>query len=133
MTTIEKLSLVVFSGSYERVHYALCMAAAAAATNRPVTVFFTMAASQALRLGGWQSLPQTEGLSDQRYQSRGIVGFEEILDSCVALNVTIMVCEMGLKALGLSAEDLRQDIPIAQGGIVSFLADASSNGAMLFI
>lgn len=133
MTTIDKLSLVVFSGSFERVHYALCMAAAAAATNRPVTLFFTMAASQALRPNGWHNLPQTEAMSDPLYQSRGIVGFEELLESCVALGVTIMVCEMGLRALGLTAADLRPDIPITQGGIVSFLADASSNGAMLFI
>ena len=133
MNSPDKLSLVVFSGGFERVHYALCMAAAAAASNRPVTLFFTMGASRALCPQGWHDLPLEQHLSDERLQSQGIVGFEEILESCIALNVTFMVCEMGLRALGLTTSDLRSDIPLVPGGIVSFLADASAAGAMLFI
>ena len=38
----EKLSLVVFSGDFDKVHYALVMASAAAAIDTPVTLFFTM-------------------------------------------------------------------------------------------
>ena len=36
----EKLSLVVFSGDFEKVHYAFAMASAALAINVPVTLFF---------------------------------------------------------------------------------------------
>ena len=43
-----KLSLVLFSGSYDKVHYALAMAAAALASNTPATLFFTMGAARAL-------------------------------------------------------------------------------------
>ena len=133
MTTVDKLSLVVFSGSFERVHYALCMAAAAAATNKPATLFFTMGATQALHPDGWRTMPQTEGLSDEAFQTRGVVGFEEILMSCVELGVTFMVCETGLRALNLKLDDLRSDIPLTPGGLVTFLADASGTGAMVFI
>ena len=133
MSKPDKLSLIVFSGSFERVHYALVTAAAAAATNMPVTLFFTMGASNALRPDGWRSLPNTEGLNDELYQARGVVGFEELLESCIALGVTFMVCEMGLRALGLTVSDLRNDIPLSPGGMVTFLADAQASGAMLFI
>ena len=44
----DKLSLIVFSGDYDRVHYALITASAAAATDRQVTLFFTMGATRAL-------------------------------------------------------------------------------------
>lgn len=37
----ENLSIVLFAGGFDRVHYALVMASAAAATNRKVTLFFT--------------------------------------------------------------------------------------------
>ena len=37
-----KLSLIVYSGTFDKVHYALATAAAAIATNTPVTLFFTM-------------------------------------------------------------------------------------------
>jgi peroxiredoxin family protein len=44
-----------------------------------------------------------------------------------------MVCEMGLRAKGLSRQSLRDDLPIEEGGVVTFLNDASRAGAMLFI
>ncbi len=134
----DKLSLVVFSGTFEKVHYALVMAAAALASNRPVTVFFTMGAAKALtRSPGWHGLPTEAGPAaaalDREFQDKGVVGFDELLESCVALGATIMVCEMGLRALGIEPSTLRTDIAIEQGGVVSFLADASKDGAMLFI
>lgn len=107
--------------------------------NTPVTLFFTMGAAKALMKDhGWKRLPASEtGISaadmDADFQAKNLAGFEELLEACVALGVTVMVCEMGLKALGLDAADLRGDVPVAQGGIVTFLADASKDGTMLFI
>lgn len=135
----DKLSIVVFSGAFDRVHYALVMASAAVATNTPVTVFFTMGATRALeRDGGWTRLPVSEGRQsaaemDSGFRDRNVATFEELLEACVALGVTFMVCEMGLRALGMTADALRDDVPIAQGGVVTFLADASRDGAMVFV
>jgi intracellular sulfur oxidation DsrE/DsrF family protein len=56
-----------------------------------------------------------------------------LLEACVALGVTVMVCEMGVRALGMDPDGLRPDIPVAKGGVVTFLADASRTGAMLFV
>ncbi|HLO77825.1 MAG TPA: DsrE/DsrF/DrsH-like family protein [Magnetospirillum sp.] len=125
----DKLSLVVFSGDFDRVHYALVMAAAAVATNKPVTLFFTMGAARALV--DWRTLPGAQADDDLR--AKGLATFDELLDACVALGVTFMVCEMGLKALGIAPQALRADVPVTPGGVVTFLADASKNGAMLFI
>jgi hypothetical protein len=44
-----------------------------------------------------------------------------------------MVCEMGLRAVGLEGQPLRDDIPLEEGGVVTFLNDASNDGAMIFI
>lgn len=126
---VDKLSLVVFSGDFERVHYALAMAAGAVASNHAVTLFFTMGAARALV--DWRVLPGAE--ADETLRGRGVAGFEELLEACVALGVTIMVCEMGLRALGIDAASLRPDVPVTAGGIVTFLADASKDGGMLFI
>jgi hypothetical protein len=43
------------------------------------------------------------------------------------------VCELGLRAEKLTTGDLRDDIPITGGSAVSFLSDASDNGAMLYV
>ena len=138
----DKLSLVVFSGGFERVHYALVMAAAAVASNTPVTLFFTMGAARALERAaadgapGWHRLPCEAGGAaemDADFKRRGVATFEELLEACVLLGVKFMVCEMGLKALGMDPEGLRADIPVSQGGVVTFLADASRDGGMLFV
>ncbi|MBC7906415.1 MAG: DsrE/DsrF/DrsH-like family protein [Rhodospirillaceae bacterium] len=128
-----KLSIVVFSGEFDRVHYALVMAAAAVATNTPVTLFFTMGAAKALKKdGGWRTLPGAAE-TDAGFQAKNLATFEDLLEACVALGVTFMVCEMGLKALGMDSSELRDDVPLTQGGVVTFLADASKDGAMLFV
>jgi peroxiredoxin family protein len=138
-----QLSLVLFSGGFDKVHYALAMAAAALASNRSATLFFTMGATRALLAAdaegpGWRRLHPTEdGLgalaADAHLTGGGMGGFEELLAACVALGATVMVCEMGLKAMGLTLESLRPDVPITPGGLVSFLADAKAGGAVVFI
>lgn len=145
----DKLSIVVYAGQFDKVHYALVMASAAAAIGRPVTLFFTMGACRALLApaadGGpaWRSMPLSEGLDgktggtggdrDDDYAKKGVATFEELLESCVQFGVKVMVCEMGLRAEGLEDAALRDDVPIEKGGVVSFLNDASRDGAVVFI
>ena len=140
-----RLSLIVFSGDYDRVHYAFVMASAAAATNRPVTMFFTMGATKALLAPradaspGWAALaPADNGKSaverDSAHAKAGIATLEELILACVELDVTMRVCEMGLIAAGLSPEDFRTDVAVIEGGMVSFLAEAENNdGHVIFI
>jgi peroxiredoxin family protein len=137
------LSLVVFSGAFDRVHYALAIAAAALASGRPVTLFFAMGATRALERPdaegrpGWARLTSAAGEpspteSDAAFRAKGLAGFEDLLSACVALGAKAMVCEMGLRALDLAPDALRADVPIQPGGLVTFLAEAET-GAMLFV
>ena len=134
---LDKLSLIVFSGDYAKVHYALAAAAAAAAIDRPATLFFTMDATRALCAAGadgepgWRALPGAG--ADAELRARGVAGFAELLDSCAGLGVRFMVCETGLRAAGIAPEALRRDLAIDIAGLVSFYADADPGGAMLFV
>ena len=134
----DKLSLVVYSGDFAKVHYALVMAAASIAVGRPTTLFFTMEALRALAKAGrngqpgWRALPGAATMDDS-FVAKGVAGFEELLTSSAELGARFMVCDMGLRALNLTRDDLRSDIAIETGGVVTFLADASRHGAMLFI
>lgn len=141
----ENLSIVLFAGGFDRVHYALVMASAAAATNRRVTLFFTgralntLLAEDADGAPGWHRLdPADDGSRpaerDGFFTANGLAGFEELLEACVMLKVTVMACEMGLRALGLPAGvALRPDVPVKTGGVVTFLNDAPKTGAILFV
>ncbi|MBF0562509.1 MAG: DsrE/DsrF/DrsH-like family protein [Alphaproteobacteria bacterium] len=139
----DKISIVVYSGDFDKVHYALVMASAARAVNLPVTLFFTMEATRALMkpadaMPGWHRLPASGGAAtaaavDRNFGDQGVATFEELLSACVVLGVRWLVCEMGLRVLGLSLADLRDDVPVESGGVVTFIADASRDGAMLFL
>lgn len=127
MASPDKLSLIIQSGDYDRVHYALVMASAALAVGKPVTLFFTMAATRALTAGWADNSRETAFAAD------GLATFEELLAACSELDATFMVCELGLRAEKLGRGDLRDDIQITEGSAVSVLSDASENGAMLYI
>lgn len=145
MTDRDRLSLIVFSGDYDRVHYAFVMASAAAATNRPVTMFFTMGAVRVLLAPGPDAQPGWSALApadngqraierESAHAKAGIATLEELLEACVEFGVTLRICEMGLKAEGLSSADFRADVPVIEGGMVSFLAEAEKdNGRIVFI
>ena len=68
-----------------------------------------------------------------RFVIQGVATFEALLEACIELEARIMVCEMGLKAMGIGAKALREDVPVEEGGLVTFLSDASADGAMVFV
>ena len=139
----DKLSLVVFSKHIDRIHYALVMASATAAISTPVTVFFTMGATLALGKPDengtypYQTMP-AEGYNNgaemnEAFAQKNVADFETLLGACIELDVKFMVCEMGLQTIGIKREDLRDDISVEIGGVVTFMNDASNDGSMVFI
>ena len=144
MSGPDQLSVIVFSGTFEKVHYALVLAASTAAVGRRATLFFTMESCRALLkadedgAAAWRHLPLESGPgvggeADDVYAGKGVATFEELLMACVELGVRFMVCEMGLRAMGLDRAEFRDDVPLDEGGVVTFLNDSSSQGAMLFV
>ena len=140
----KKLSIILFSGDFDKIHYGLVMASAAAAINIPVTLFFTMAATKSLmklpenqwwELSGGKTFDseKTAREINQIYKEQKIANFEELLNACVTMKVKFMICEMGLRALNIQSSDLRRDIPIKMGGMVSFLEDNGYQGQIIFI
>lgn len=133
------LVLVVQSGGYDRVHYALVMAASAVATGRPVTLFFTGRALPALLSGeGWKRLDfSDDGTSpearDATLAHRGVGTFEELLTACAELDVVFLACEMGWRALGIREPALRPDLKVETTGMVTLLGHVRPGDQMLFV
>ena len=132
MAPPDKLSFVVFSGEYARIHYALVMASAAAAIDKAVTLFFTMKGTRALTIPPGDGSRDWAAL-DAAFAAKGIATVEEMLAALVALGATFMVCETGLKSESLTTADLRADIAVREGGVVTFLNDCDQAGSILFI
>lgn len=135
----KKLSIVLASGTFEKVHYALVMATGAAAIGIPVTLFFTMGACPAIMADdGWRNLPSeksdmTATTRDDDFASRGVATMNELIESAAELGVTFMVCEMGLRAEGLEDHPIRDGIDIERSGVVTFVNDASADGSIIYV
>ena len=124
------LSIIVRSGKYEDAHYALAMAAAALAVNKPAVLFFTMSGIHALMgppppLEGWDR--------DAQNRQRGVGDFETLLQACVELGARFIVCEMGLRSLAIDRTTLRADVPFTVAGIVTLLEETKPGMHLLEI
>jgi len=124
------LSIVVRSGKYEDVHYALAMAAAAIAVNKPAVLFFTMAGIRALT---GPPPPLEDWTRDATNRQRGVGDFETLLQACVELGVRFIVCEMGLRSLSIDRTSLRADVPFTVAGIVTLLEETKPGMHLLEI
>ena len=124
------LSIIVRSGKYEDVHYALAMASAAVAVNKPALLFFTMAGIRALT---GPPPPLEDWARDAENRQRGVGDFETLLQACVELGVRFIVCEMGLRSLAIDRTKLRADVTLTVAGIVTLLEETKPGMHLLEI
>lgn len=147
-TRPDELSLIVYSGDYDKVHYALVLASGALALGSRATLFFTMDGCRALMkpdasgAPAWRRLALAQataenfrdgGAMDDAFKRRNLADFEQLLAACVELGARFIVCELGLKARGLDAADLRADVRAEIAGVATLIGDASKTGTMVFI
>lgn len=124
------LGIILFSGDFSRAHYALMMANAALATDRPVVLFATMDGIGTFTRDGWQSLPGAE--ADATLRDRGVAGLAELLEAAFALGLRLVVCDAGLRAKGLAADALDPALHGEIAGLVTFY-EAVGDGSIVFV
>ena len=109
------LGVLLESGTHARAHYALVVAAGAAALGREVTLFVTNGGCRLL-------LAPSPLLADPREDeivARGVAGMATLLEACADLGVRRIACEAGLRAEGLQGHPLAAGVEVA--GIATFL------------
>ncbi len=107
------LKINFVSGDPLKIHYGFMLAAGACAINRPVTLFFTMEGLEALQ--------------------GGVEDVEELVEACVELGATFLVCETGLSAMNMTLVDLRHDLPLEVSGVVGMLNAGDENAEIVVI
>jgi peroxiredoxin family protein len=155
----EKLSIVCFSGDFDRAVAALTLATGAAATNREVTLFFTFWGLNIIKkrrghrwtgrgllarffnflMGGRNNLPLSRlnfgGLSPRlmtgMMKAKHVATLEELFEAAKALGVGFVACEMAMHILELKTEDLIGEVTGVIG--VSTFLDRSRDAKIMFI
>lgn len=120
-------AVAIHDGSYDRVHYGLVMASAAAAIGRPTHLLF--AGDSVKVLGTISAFPE----QDMHNQSLGIASLDELLTACRDLGARLLVCETALLLADLEKNSLRDDLNLEIGGFVGFLNGAGSDAQLVFV
>ena len=156
----DKLSLIVFSGSLDRLIAAFVLATGAAAMGMQVCMFFTFWATAALRrdgaspkktwlerMFGWmlpkgaKKLPLSQmnmaggGPAMIRHvmKKNGVASIEEMIDIAAELGVEFNVCTMTMDLLGLKPEELLDYPNRSFCGVAKFLETAAPGKLTLFV
>jgi peroxiredoxin family protein len=124
------LGIILHSGEYPRAHYALMMANAALAMGREVVLFATMAGIGAFTREGWRGMPGAD--EDARLTLSGVAGLAELLSAAVEMQLRLIVCDAGLKALALTEADLDPALSGEIAGLVTFY-EAVGDGSIVFV
>ena len=156
----DKLSLIVFSGSLDRLIAAFVLATGAAAMGSRVSMFFTFWATAALRKEhaaskktllerlfgfmlpkGSRQLPLSQmnlaggGPRVIRHlmRKKGIASVEEMLTLAAELGVELNVCSMSMDLLGMKPEELVDYPGRSFCGVAKFLETAAPGKVTLLV
>ena len=159
MAEQKKLSLIAFSGDYDKLTAIFTLATGAAAVGYEVNIFFTFWGLDAIKqkrgrafigsnwltkifgymMGGLSVTPNSRfnflGIGPKifRYLMRknNVATLEELVEAATALGVNLYACEMAMHVLGLKKSDFIHEVKDVLGA-ATFL-QLSEGGRTLFI
>jgi peroxiredoxin family protein len=135
----DKLALVLFSGTADKLMAAANIAAGAAAAGQEVTVFLTFAGLLAFRQNDWQTNqrlsadlgPHTD-LVRQALQQSGMPSWMQVFQDAIEIgDLKIYACVLSLELFQLKLADLEP--MVRQSATVSSFLEAGAGGKTLFI
>jgi peroxiredoxin family protein len=131
MSDVQKLSVIVVSGSHERLQMAAMVASVGAVSGNQVSVFLSMNALGYFRKG-YAAVPAPEGDFGRVMAEKKVPKFKDLFAQAVELgDAKIFPCSMAMDVLALQPGDLEPYLaePI---GLTAFLIDAADSQAWTF-
>ena len=144
MAEQKKLSIIAFSGDFDKLTAVFTLGTGAAAVGYEVNIFFTFWGLDAIKQkqgrsftgGNWLTKLfgfMMGGLKVTPYLMRknNVATLEELVEAAKALGINLYACEMAMHVLGLKKEDFIPEVKDVLG-VASFL-NLSEGGQTLFI
>lgn len=126
-----KLSIMVISGSLERLQMAGMVASVGAVSGQEVTVFLSMNALQYFVKGSDVTAP-TEGSFGEVMSQKNVPEFKSLFENAVELgDAKIFPCSMAVDVLDVQEDDLEPYLsePL---GLTKFLSDTADSQIWTF-
>ncbi len=127
----DKMSIIVASGTREKLQMASMVASVAAVSGTAVTVFLSMNALDYFRKGASRAAP-AEGEFGRLLETKKAPEFMMLFESAVSLgDARVHPCSMAVDVMGLSTNDLESFLgePL---GLTKFLEDAQGGQILSF-
>lgn len=159
--TKEKVTMVVFSGDLDKVLAGFIIATGAASMGMDVTMFFTFwglnaikkndakntapgimkkmlgvlnkGGSKRLHLSKFHMAGMGTSMMKTLMKRHKMPSIDEMIGLAKELNVKLLACTITLDILGISKEQLREDVIDGYVGVVSYLSEAKEGNVNLFI
>ncbi|NOQ22483.1 MAG: NADH dehydrogenase FAD-containing subunit [Candidatus Aegiribacteria sp.] len=155
----DKLSIIVFSGSLDKLIAAFIIATGAAAMGTEVTLFFTFWGTAALRkkiklkkdfISGMFGFLLPTGFDDLKLsklnmagagtsimkslmKKKNIITLAEMLELSQEMNIKIYICEMSMDLMGMKHEEMVDYKNLEYCGVAKFLSEAYESRNSFFI
>ncbi|MGE0626842.1 MAG: DsrE/DsrF/DrsH-like family protein [Hyphomicrobiaceae bacterium] len=127
----ERISIIVTSGTREKLQMAAMVASVGAVSGSQVTVFLSMNALAVFKKGASAPIP-TEGDFGRVLVEKKAPEFKMLFESAVELgDAKVHPCSMAIDVLGLKEGDL-EDFVAEPLGLTKFLEDAAGGQVYTF-
>lgn len=127
----QKMSIVLVTGTREKMQMAAMIASVAAATGTDVNVFLSMNALSYFIKGNSDEAP-VEGEMGTLMAQKGVPPFKQLFQQAVELgDAKILPCSMALDLLHVGKDDLDPELG-PPTGLTRFLSDAEGGEILTF-
>ena len=140
-TTTERVTMILHSGDMDKLYSTLIIGNGALAMGMEASIYFTFWGLQRLQKGGLEKGPLSKmhmlGLGKwmikQRMKKANVAPLERLMADFKELGGKIIACDMTMEIMGISRQDLREDLIDEYGAIGTYIQEARESAITLFI
>ncbi len=137
----DKVTIVAHSGDMDKLYSALIIANGALSMGAEASICGTFGGLERLKKGGLEKGPLSKmhmlGLGKwmirRRMRKQNVASLERMIQDFKELGGKILACDMTMDIMGISAEDLRQDLIEEYCSVGTYWMEARGSGVTLFI
>jgi peroxiredoxin family protein len=137
----DKVTIIAHSGDMDKMYSALIIANGALAMGMEASIYFTFWGLQRLQKGGLEKGPLSKmhllGLGKwmikRRMKKANVASLEKLMADFKELGGKIIACEMTMEIMGISREDLRENLIDDYGAVGTYVQEARQSAITLFI
>ena len=137
----DKVTIIAHSGEMDKLYSALIIANGALAMGMEASIFFTFWGLQRLQKSGLEKGPLSKmnllGLGKWMIQrsmkKANVASLEKLISDFKELGGKIIACDMTMEIMGISRENLREDLIDEYGAVGTYIQEARESVITLFI